>query len=330
GRPRVGRLFFRYFADVNTLLTNLLAGAVDASGPAPSGIFFGQGLQLEELIAQGRAPGLVVKFGPTTVFDALVLNHDVPFFRDRRVRQALAHATDRESISQALFKGKQPVAHSFISSHFPGYLQSIRKYPYDLDRARALLQEAGYTMGSDGVLRAPDGSRFSVVFTVATGNRDRERAQQVIRENWRRIGVEAVIQNLPSRVISAEMYFQRRYRGLLINSHSANADYSNADRFFASWEVRPVGESSRNVLGYRNARMDELIRQYLQEPDEAKRMRKLQEWQAFFAEELPLIPLYAWTAAWAYKEGLENFQPTGTSGIPSPFTWNAHLWQWRK
>ncbi|MBI4279225.1 MAG: hypothetical protein HY660_12295, partial [Armatimonadetes bacterium] len=49
GRPKTGRLFFRYFADVNTLLTNLVAGAVDVVGPAPSGIFFGQGLQLEEL-----------------------------------------------------------------------------------------------------------------------------------------------------------------------------------------------------------------------------------------------------------------------------------------
>ena len=82
------------------------------------------------------------------------------------------------------------------------------------ERARALLAEAGWTPGEDGICRNAAGERLSLEFTTSTGIRVRELLQQVMQSEWRRIGVEVVIHNEPPRTLFGETLKHRTFKGL--------------------------------------------------------------------------------------------------------------------
>src|SRR5439155_20163963 len=107
-----------------------------------------QAVQLDKQAA-GR---FKVYFEPALTWEHIDLNFDNPLLQDVRVRRALAHGINREAISQQLFEGRQPVSNTYLPARHPGYTDAGQKYPYDLARARALLQEAGVTRGPDGML----------------------------------------------------------------------------------------------------------------------------------------------------------------------------------
>ena len=86
--------------------------------------------------------------------------------------------------------------------------------PYDPVRARALLAEAGWKPGPDGICRNAAGERLSLEFSTSTGVRVRELLQQVMQSEWRRIGVETVIRNEPARTLFGETLKHRAFKGL--------------------------------------------------------------------------------------------------------------------
>src|SRR5207247_10318984 len=156
-----------------------------------SGISFGQSTQLDKQ-AGGR---FKVLFEPGLIWEHIDLNFDNPLLQDVRVRRALAHGINRDAISQQLFEGKQPVYHTYLPPRHPGYTDAVQKYTVDPARARALLQEAGFTPGSDGILRNAAAHRLPLEPNTTAGNRVREQVEQIIQQNLKEIGIEITIQN---------------------------------------------------------------------------------------------------------------------------------------
>ncbi|MBI4279988.1 MAG: peptide ABC transporter substrate-binding protein [Armatimonadetes bacterium] len=328
GRPALDRVVIKLFSDVSALVANIVAGAVDIGAPPPVGIAFAQGLQVEELIRQGRARGLKVDYRPTLVQDGLYFNVTSPFLQDRRVRQAIAYAVDREGISKALFQGKQPAAHSFLPENHPLFYKDIRKYSLNLERARGFMREAGWTPGPDGVLRSARGERFAISVMTTAGNSTRERVQQILQVQLRELGIELSINNVPSRTFLSRFWYARRYPHLAIISHGPQNNL-NVDRTYGSWNIQAVGEYSTNTMGWKNDEADRLMKVYEEELDDAKRGQILKDLQKVWAEEVPALLLYQWTSASTVKEGLLNYRPSGTSSSPGPYTWNVQEWRWR-
>jgi ABC-type transport system substrate-binding protein len=111
---------------------------------------------------------------------------------DGRVRAALYQAIDRETLTEALqFGHRELAAHAILppgDRNFDGARDALRRYAYDPERARALLREAGWTPGADGVVRsAPDGRRFRTSLWTTPGS-DQEIA--AIADYWRRVGID--------------------------------------------------------------------------------------------------------------------------------------------
>ncbi len=94
------------------------------------------------------------------------------------------------------------------------YSAEAPAYPYDPARARALLAEAGWTPGADGICRNAAGERLSLEFSTTAGVRVRELVQQVMQSEWRRIGVETTISNEPARTLFGETLKHRGFKGL--------------------------------------------------------------------------------------------------------------------
>jgi peptide/nickel transport system substrate-binding protein len=327
GRPVLDRVTFKIFSDANTMLANLVSGSVDVLPSGFVGLSFGQALQVQDLIRQNRAPNIKLDFGPSLLYDSLTINLDNPILKDKRVRQALAYASDRVSISKSLYQGIQVVTDSPVPPNHAAFFKGIKKYPFDLNRARALLEEAGWRAGPDGIRRNAQGEKLSVVVTTTAGNRDRERVQQLLQDWWRQAGIELVIENFPSRVVFGTMVYQRRFKGIILQSNGFERPEIRLDAYTSAM-VKPVGEFSINFLGYKNNDVDKIAVTYSGELDRNKRTDLLGQFQKIWAEELPEIPLYWFSAATAYNVNLKNYQPVGLAAYPEPATWNIYQWRW--
>lgn len=326
GAPRnIRRIIFRLIPDTNAIVANILSGAVDAVGEI--GITFDQAVQLERQ-AQGR--GIKVFYTEGLIWEHIDFNFDNPLLADVRVRRAITHAINRDVIVQQLFDGKQPVAHTYLPPKHPGYAQNAQRYPFDQARARALLQEAGFTPGPDGILRNAAGQKLSLELNTTAGNRVREQVEQIIQQQLRQIGIEITIQNFPARVYFGEITNQRKFKALAMYAWLFDPT-SGCDAFYTSDGIpnESNGWSGQNYPGYKNADMDRVCKAASRELDEAKRNSFLQDSARFFARDLPALPLYYRVSVSAVKEGLADvWNPTGLSGIYESY--NAHRWAWKQ
>lgn len=322
GTPKIRRITWRFIPDTNALVANMLSGAIDAIGTI--GITLDQALQLE----RQAGDRINVFFEPALLWEHIDANLDNPQLQDVRVRRALLHGINRDQIVQQLFSGKQPVAHSYLPPKHPGFTDNVQKYAYDPAQARALLQEAGFTAGPDGVMRNAAGQRLSLEMSTTAGVRSREQVEQIVQQNLREIGVEMTIQNFPARVLFGDFTGRRKFKGLVMYAWGL-APTSDCDQLYTSDAIPndANGWAGQNYPGYKNADMDRVCKEASREIDEGKRNRLLHESQRMFARDLPALPLYFRVTVAAAKKGLQNFTAISLAGTYE--TWNVHRWFWQ-
>jgi peptide/nickel transport system substrate-binding protein len=323
GTPPIKRLVWRFIPDTNALVTTMLAGESYASSTI--GISFDQALQLEKQ-ADGR--GIRVFFEPGLIWEHVDFNLDNTLLQDIRVRRAIAHGVNREAIAQQLFEGKQPVSHTYLPPRHPGYTDRVTTYPYDPARARALLEEAGFAPGPDGVLHNAAGQRLSLELNTTAGNRVREQVEQIIQQNLKELGVEITIQNFPARTLFGELTSQRKYKALVLYAWIITPT-ADCDQLYTADGIPAAanGWAGQNYPGYQNAEMDRLCKGASRELDETARNRMLQESARLFAQDLPALPMYVRASVAAAKRELQNFTAVQLAGTYE--TWNAHRWFWQ-
>jgi len=322
--PRVKRIVWRVITDTNTLVANMLAGSIDALSPIS--VSFDQAVQLDQQITQRRLADKVL-FTPGLIWEHVDLNLSNPKLKDRRVRQALLYAVDRQAMVMSLFQGKQPVADSYLPPKHYGYDAAAPKYAYNPDRAKQLLTEAGWTPGPDGVLRNAQGERFTVTIGTTAGNRVREDVEQILQNQWRKVGVELKISNQPARVFFGETTRKRDFEMAMYAW--VQSPVADCETLYTSDNI-PSAQNAyngQNFPGFSNAEMDTLCHGVPAELDQAKRVVMLKRTQAILAEELPVLPLYFRVDVTSIRNGLQNWKPTGL-GPGGQVTWNASQWAW--
>jgi peptide/nickel transport system substrate-binding protein len=305
--PHFRRIGVRTVESTPALEAQLLAGQLDmVAGEL--------GLPVEQASALQRrhANRFRVAYRSGLTYEHLDLNADVPALADRRVRQALLLALDRERIVAQLFEGRQTVAHTSVNPLDWIHDPEVRRWPFDAARAQALLAEAGWTPGPDGVRRNAAGERLSLELMTTAGNRSREATQQVIQAMWRAVGVEARIRNEPPRVLFGQTLNRRTFGGAALFAW-VSAPESVPRAVLHSDEI-PRAErnwSGQNYTGFRNAEMDRLLEDIPQELDRERRRALWRRLQAIYAEELPALPLWFRQDAHVWPVWLEGVRPTG-------------------
>jgi peptide/nickel transport system substrate-binding protein len=322
-KPKVRRIVWRVITDTNTLVANMLSGSID--GISPIGITFDQAIQLDQQIAQRRLPEQVL-MTPGLVWEHIDLNLDKPRLKDKRVRQALLYAVDRQAMVQTLFQGKQPAAGSYLPPKHYAYDSSISTNTYNPDRSKQLFTEAGWTPGPDGILKNAQGERFTLTIGTTAGNRVREDVEQILQSQWRKVGVELKVSNQPARVFFGET---TRHRDFEMAMYAwVQSPLSDCETLYTSDNI-PAAKNAfngQNYPGFSNPEMDKLCHTVPTELDQAKRLTLLKRTQAILADELPVLPLYFRVDPTAVKKGFTNWKPTGVSA--APITWNAFQWAW--
>ena len=305
--PAFRRIAIRTVENTAALEAQLLAGQIDmVAGEL--------GLPLDQATALERRAGNRFRFAykPGLVYEHLDVNLDTPMLADRRVRQALIATIDRPQIVARLFDGRFTVAHTGVNPLDWVHDNDVRQWPFDLSRARALLDEAGWRPGPDGIRRNTAGERLTIELMTTAGNRSRESVQQVIQGMWRQAGIETRIRNEPPRVLFGETLSRRRFTGAVMFAW-ISAPESVPRSSLHSDEI-PRAErnfSGQNYTGFRNAEMDSLLEAIPIELDRDRRRALWQRLQAIYAEELPAIPLWFRADAHVWPQWLDGVRPTG-------------------
>jgi peptide/nickel transport system substrate-binding protein len=306
--PAFDRIIVKTIGNTAALQSNLLSGDVDM---VPGE---GLGLTLDQVLAlQKQQPDrFTYAYKPNMAYTHIDLQLDNPILADIRVRRALLLGIDRQSMVDKLMGGRVPIANSFVSPQQPMYSAEAPAYPYDPARARALLAEAGWTPGADGICRNAAGERLSLEFSTSSGVRVRELLQQVMQSEWRRIGVETTIRNEPARTLFGETLKHRVFKGLALFAW-VSAIESSPRQTLSSGQIPTAANNwgGGNYPGFRDATMDADIDAMEKELDPAKRRPIWAEMQRIYADQLPVLPLFYGADAHVWPLWLKGVDPTG-------------------
>lgn len=261
GAPRVDEIVVRAIPEHSTRMAAVETGEVDIGWFVPP-----------EHVERLRSKGLAISLVGTNQVRALVLGTQatrIKPFEDRRVRQALNYAVDKEGLNTFLFGGHWRVADGqVIGPAAFGHSPGLKAYPYDTERAKRLLAEAGYAGG------------FSVPFEFPVGRyiKDKEYAEAVAGQ-LAAVGVRAQLKPLESGV-----WFQKYIAGtigpMFMVDLGPSVDLDFATARFPSWSQSRFWASEP---------FDALFRKQRATVDQTERLKVLHEMAALFREEAPLI-----------------------------------------
>jgi peptide/nickel transport system substrate-binding protein len=307
-RPYFDRIVVRVIENTAALEANLLSGAID--------MIAGElGLRLHQAIALKKRRGdrFRFKFKPGLIYEHIEFNLDDPVLANRNVRRALAYGANRQAITDVLFDGEQPVAHTNVSPLDRVFTDDVRQYAHNPDKARKLLREAGWTAPENGAIRTnADGEKLRFSLMTTAGERTRQLVQQVLQSQWREIGVDIRIDNEPARVFFGQTVTRRQFPHMAMFAWISSPE--SVPRATLHSDMIPSEDnawSGQNVKGYANPEVDQLIDDMERELDEAKRARMWQRLQGIYADDLPALPLYWRAQAHVLPTWLKGVTPTG-------------------
>ncbi|WP_340118403.1 peptide ABC transporter substrate-binding protein [Pelagibius sp. 7325] len=312
-QPAFDRITLLTVETTTALEANLLSNNVD--------MIAGElGLTLDQALAFEKRYGdrYDVVYKPSLLYEHIDLMLDNPILQDKRVRQALVYAIDREAINQRLFDGKQPVAHSDVSPLDWVYNEDVKKYPYDPAQAAALLDAAGWNQLRNGIRHNAAGEPLQLEFMTTAGSRIRELVQQVLQSQWKQVGIDIKVRNEPPRVFFGQTLHERRFTGLAMFGWGKGPEHVplttlKSDQIPAAEN----GWSGQNYTGFQNAEMDALIEAIGLELDRPKRKALWDRLQQIYAEEVPVIGLYWRANPYILPKWLKGVRPTGQMATSS-------------
>ena len=248
----------------------------------------------------GKHAELEVSEEPGTNFAYLGVNLEDPILAHKEVRQALAYATDRESLVKYLLHGQARPASGILPPNHWAYEENVKKYGYDPAQAERLLDSAGYRRG-------PGGTRMHLTLKVST----LEQARLIgaaLQDQWKKVGVDLEVRPLELATLFSDLAkgnFQLSYSIWI----GANNDPDVFDLVFSSKRIPPNGSNRGH---YRNSRVDELIGKIRAEMNREKRTELCSEVQKIVAEDLPYIPMWYVDVVSVHRRDMAGVQLTPT------------------
>lgn len=307
------KILIRVISDTTALETNLLTKQVDMVSSI--GFNMDQALILEKKSAKDNLP-FEVRYVSGFAYEHMDLNLENPILKSKNVRKALLQAIDRESMSQALFEGKQIVAPHFLSPRDPWHAKLPKKLqqpvPYSKKEAEKLLETEGWKIGEGGY-RFKDGKKLSIVLSTTAGNRLRENVQTYIIDQWKKIGVEALPKNVIARTFFAELMGHRKFEGAAMFAWTFLPELSPG-KFYHSRSIpsETNGWTGRNYAAYKNAKLDKALDQLETEMNEGKRQELANRIVEIYANEHITIPLYYRVDISVVPKNLKDYHMAGT------------------
>jgi peptide/nickel transport system substrate-binding protein len=284
---KMQRIRFAVVPDTTTRALELRKGSAHLSAI--------NSLPADMVRALEREPNLEVVRHPGTTLAYLAFNLRDPILKDVRVRQALAHAIDRAPMLHYLFGGSGRLADSILPPQHWAYDGDVAHYPYDPDRANALLDAAGYPRGKDGV-------RFHLNMKTSTEEATRLIAA-VMQQQLRDVGIALDIRSFEFGTFYSDVQkgafqlYSLRWLGY------SNQDPDMFENVFHSASFPP---KRANRGYYSNPEMDRLIEQGRKTVDQGKRKEIYDNIQRILARDLPYINFWYFDNVMVHSSRVQN------------------------
>ena len=266
GCPKVDEIDMTVVADDNTRIMQLESGQIDIATQIPYS-------RIDELKA---VSGLNVSLFDSTDVKFVILNCQSEKLSDKRVRQALELATDKDAINKAAYFGYGEPANTFLSPSAPHYAADLPTTSLDVESAKALMAEAGYADGME--LTVEVGSGDSAFLQVAT----------MLQTEWAEIGVTLDIQQID--LATARQNWKDGNYDVFISYMTS--DMTDTSELAGLWCIKDQANCWRSYWDDEDqAKAEEYCKKANSEMDDAARLADYGEMQKIVADSVPVIPL---------------------------------------
>nr|WP_284380199.1 ABC transporter substrate-binding protein [Amylibacter marinus] len=265
-----------------TRVAALLSGDVDFIAPVPP----------TDLARVEKAEGVNLITMPGTRIITFQMNQDrVEAFKDPKVRQAIDYAVNNTGIVDRIMRGFGTVGAQASPAGYLGYISDLEPR-YDVEKAKALMAEAGYADGFSISMMAPN-NRYV----------NDDKIAQAVASMLSKIGITVDLQTLPKAQYWPE-FDARAADMMMIGWHADTEDSANFHQFLSACADKTSGNGQYNAGNYCNPEADKLMDMANAETDIAKRREHLQRLEQILYDEAAYIPLHWQNLAWGAKEGM--------------------------
>lgn len=340
GLPYLDSVTYKFIPNTNQLLAQLLSGACDI------GTQDGMSTNEAPFLIEAENNGLLVPFFQTgTVYEHIDFNIDPveeyrarpewrDWFSDVRIRQAMTMCTDRQGMVDNIMYGRSEIIHTYIPSVHPLYpTEGLTEWPYDVEAANALLDEAGAIDTDGDGIREYEGQPFIVTLGTTAGNVMRQQLTQIFKENLAQCGIQIELYYPP-----AGEWFADGPEGVLFGRKTDLGEFAwltgvePSCSLYGGWNVPgdpeatdadgnllyPSGWGGQNNTGWRNADFDAACQKAIGSlPGTPEYEEGHIEAQIIFSENVPVIPLFLRLKVAAARPEVLNFfvDPTDRKSV---------------
>jgi peptide/nickel transport system substrate-binding protein len=271
GLPKLDRVTFRFVTDPNAVLAALKAGDVDAS-------LFGLGPEHVQDLARDARFSVIT--GDTTNDVILSMNNSRKPYVDVRVRRAMTHGINKADVLKGAMFGMGKILGTNVDPLNPYYVDMSKAIPYDPDRARKLLAEAGYPNGFDTVLKVSPQYDYTV------------RSGQIVADNLKKIGVNVKIEQIEWGQWLARVFREADYDLTIIGHGEA-------------WDIKNYA-NAKYYYRYDSPKFQALFAKSEVTVDDRARREVYVDMQKLLVEDAPVVWLFMHPRLAVVKKGLQG------------------------
>jgi peptide/nickel transport system substrate-binding protein len=312
GKPKIKKLIMRIIPDTATQLLELKAGTIDVMelSPAQYRMDTNSGPFSTDFIKQ-RAGSFRYGFLGFNLLDKR--------FQDKRVRQAMSYAIDKDSIINSVFMGLGSRSTGPYPPEAWYYSSNAAYYKYDPLKALALLEQVGWRKGEDGILRK-DGARMS--FTILTNYESKEhlKTAQIVQSNLKTIGIHADIRTLEWQAFRHNVISKHQFEAIMLSRA-----YLWDPDIYDLWHSSKTKDGEWNFLSYRNPEVDSLLEKGRRTTERGKREKIYRKVHELLAEEQSCVFLYNADLLFIAHWRIKGIEPSPAGIFHNIAEW--YIWQ---
>jgi peptide/nickel transport system substrate-binding protein len=312
--PFVQRMELRFYRDDGAVFAALQAKQIQ-------GAYFANGLGPDSQAYVEARRDLRLTHLPTNQLVYVYFNLRNSILQDRRVRQALLYAVNRDAIIEDVLQGEAIRADSPLLPGGWAESPALKRYNAELNTAGALLDDAGWRLNAQGTrFRGADMLQFALVT-----NNDPERlaVAQAVSQRWTALGARVTVIPSGTTALLRDLLQPRTYEAALF------ADIAGPDPDpYLKWHASQAGPRGGNLSSLQDPRFDRLLEQARLQATQPQRKDLYAQFQELFAQEVPAIPLYVPTAAYVHTSELNGVNVALLTDSGSRF-WQVQEWYLR-